>query len=326
LLAIGEIAWRSGRYEEAQQRLEAAIAASEAAGDDEARAEALKHMGTVSHHRGQLDRALAFDRQSLALYESIGNQLGQAALEHNIGVVSRRHSRLDEALAAYERANAIRARIGDQLGLALGLANVAEVHYQRGELEDAYASYERSLEIARVIGWVTGIGISLLGLGATKVELGQLSAGREDIRAALAEYERAGNRTYMIDALRDLAQSYVGDDPAQALSIAGRALALAKEAALDQRGGYMLQVIGLAHLQRGDRDAAIGALEESRQLLSRGEERQEAARTLAALGRAYLLLPADDPRRSDATRLLEDARQTFTELGAALDLRRLESA
>ena len=325
LLAMGEIAWRSGRYDEAQERLEAAVTAAEAAGDDEARAEALKHMGTVSHHRGDLEKALAFDRQSLALYEALGNQLGQAALEHNIGVVSRRHSRLDEARAAYDRANAIRKRIGDQLGLALGLANVAEVHYQRGELAEAYASYERSLAIARSIGWVTGIGMALLGLGATKVELGERTPGREDIREALREYERAGNRTYMIDALRDLAQSYVADDPIEALATATRALSLAREAELTQRSGYMLQVIGLAHLERGARDAAIAALEESRALLSRGDERQEAARTLAALARAYLLLPADDARRAEAPRLLAEARTTFTELGAALDLRRLES-
>ncbi|HEV8671513.1 MAG TPA: adenylate/guanylate cyclase domain-containing protein [Candidatus Limnocylindria bacterium] len=323
LLAMGEIAWRSGHYDEAVVRLEAAIAAAQAANDDDARAEALKHMGTIRHHRGQLEEALAFNRQSLALYEATGDQLGQAALEHNVGVVSRRRSRLDEALAAYERANAIRARIGDQLGLALGLANVAEVHYQRGELAEAYASYARSLEIARTIGWVTGIGMALLGLGATKVELGEREPGRQDILEALREYERAGNRTYMIDALRDLAQSYVDDDPKEALSTAERALALAREAALAQRAGYILQVIGLAHLARGATEPAIVALEESRDLLSRGDERQELARTLAALGRAYSRLPAGDLRRADSRRLLEEARTIFTELSAALDLRRM---
>jgi tetratricopeptide (TPR) repeat protein len=323
LLAMGEIAWRSGHYDEAVVRLEAAIAAAVAANDDDARAEALKHMGTVRHHRGQLEEALAFNRQSLALYEATGDQLGQAALEHNVGVVSRRRSRLDEALAAYERANAIRARIGDQLGLALGLANVAEVHYQRGELTEAYASYARSLDIARAIGWVTGIGMALLGLGATKVELGEREPGRHDILEALREYERAGNRTYMIDALRDLAQSYVADDPKQALVIAERALGLAREAALTQRSGYAQQVIGLARLEAGDIPAAIEALEDSRELLSRGDERQELARTLAALGRAYSRLPAGDLRHADAPRLLEEARTIFSELGAALDLGRL---
>jgi tetratricopeptide (TPR) repeat protein len=168
--------------------------------------------------------------------------------------------------------------------------------------------------------------MGLLGLGATKVDLGERDSGRADIREALREYERAGNRTYMIDALRDLAQSYVADDPIEALSTATRALTLARDAELAQRSGYVLQVIGVAHLRRGDRDAAISALEESRALLSRSAERQETARTLAALARAYSLLPADDPRRADAPRLLSDARTTFTELGATLDLRRIEDA
>lgn len=324
LLAMGEIAWRAGHYDEAVTALTAAVEAATTAADDDARAEALKHLGTVSSRRGELDRALQHHRASLALYESLGDVLGQAALHHNIGVVSRRRNQFDAALISYERANDIRARIGDQLGLALGLANVGEIHYQRGELAEAEERYRRSLEIAQSIGWATGIGMAQLGLGATLSAMNEIDEGTQFIMDALREYERAGNRTYMIDALRDLAQAYLPERPALALEAATRGLAIAREAGLSEAIGFSLQLMGMADLALGDIGAAITALEESREVLERAESRrEEVARTLAALGRAYERLPENDARRAGSGRLLEQARLTLADVGAKLDLQRL---
>jgi hypothetical protein len=49
------------------------------------------------------------------------------------------------------------------------------------------------------------------------------------------------------------------------------------------------------------------------------------ARTLAALGQGYRALPPDDPRRSEAEAVVGEATSIFRELGADLDLRRLEA-
>ena len=67
------------------------------------------------------------------------------------------------------------------------------------------------------------------------------------------------------------------------------------------------------------------ALEEARGLLAGGDDRHELGRTLALLARTYSRLPAADARRGEAAALRDQAVAIFTELGAALDLRRLET-
>jgi len=86
-----------------------------------------------------------------------------------------------------------------------------------------------------------------------------------------------------------------------------------------------LQTLGIVRTARGEVTEAIAALQRSRDLLQAGD-RHELARTLFALARAYAALPAEDRRRSDARALIGEARTIFAELGAALDLRRVESA
>ena len=324
LLALGEIKWRAGEYDEATEHLERAVVNAERAGDDEARAEALKHLGTVNGYKGRLDAALTYEQQSLALYERLGDLVGQAALHNNIGIVRNRQGRFAEAAASYARANAIRERIGDRVGLVLGYVNIGRSQYQRDELAEAEKSYRTALDIARAIGYVSGIAIADTGLGAALVEDVSKDEGRAHLSAALEQHERAANRTYMIDVLRDLAESYLGEDPDAALQTADRALSIAREAGLDAGTAGVLAVAGRARLERGEITDAVAALEESRRLLEGSGEKQDLARTLWGLGVAYRRLPADDRRHADADGLILRGRDMLTELGATLELRRLD--
>ena len=83
-------------------------------------------------------------------------------------------------------------------------------------------------------------------------------------------------------------------------------------------------MLGTVHAQHAEVSAAIAALEHSAEILRGTTERQELARTLAALGRLYRELPKHDRRKVQSDQLLSEARTIFKELGAALDLRRLE--
>ena len=66
-------------------------------------------------------------------------------------------------------------------------------------------------------------------------------------------------------------------------------------------------------------------LERSREILRGTSERQELGRTLATLARGYRTLPPGDSRRSEVEALVGEAETIFRELGAELDLRRLEA-
>jgi hypothetical protein len=171
-----------------------------------------------------------------------------------------------------------------------------------------------------------GIGATGLGLGATKVERGDTAAGIAELEAAVDALGRAGSLGNLVDGLRDLAMGHLADRSPKALAVAERAAEVARGLGLPESEGIALQALGMARAAFGDVAGAVVALTASRALLERLNDRQELARTLAALGRAYARLPESDARRRDAGPLLAEARVIFTELGAALDLRRLGSA
>ena len=325
LLQIGEIRWREGRYADAIASLEEAVADAERARDEGAQAEALKQLGTVHVVSGEKQRGLDFYQRSLALYGAVADVAGQATVLNNTGIALQRLGRYAEALEAYGRSLEMRERIGDPLGIAQTRNNRAEILRLRGDLDGAAADHRAALELWQSIGYAS-VGLARSSLGIVEVERGNAEAARAFLFAAIEELQRAGNRTYLLDPQRHLARAYLIDDPDKALDWAERALAAARELRSIEREGFALQVLGLVHEARGDRDGAIAALESARGILEKTADRHETARTLAALARLYRALPVGDARRAQADALEQEARNVFTELGAALDLRRLDAA
>jgi adenylate cyclase len=325
LLNIADLQFRNGKAEVAIDHLRDALADAERIDDSDAVAEALKQLGTIYGYKGELGQALDYQERSLQAYMRLGDVLGEANVHNNIGRTERRRSRLAAALDAYDKALAIRQRIGDQLGRVHSHGNIAEVHFLRGELEEAETHYRSVMELASSIGYAFGTSAALVGLGATNVARGDATTGIGQLNAAITEFERAGQRTYIVEALRDLTDGYVATGSSLALTAAERGVALARELALPELAAIALQALGSARLAEGDTAGAVEALEEARGALAGGEDRHELGRTLALLARAYARLPATDERRGQAEALRGQAGAIFDELGAALDLRRLKT-
>ena len=326
LLSMADLKFRDGQAERAIDHLNAALADADLIGDDEARADALKQLGTIHAYRGELALALDFQRRSLDAYVKIGDVLGEANVHNNIGRTERRRSRHTEALAAYERALAIRQRIGDQLGRIHSHGNIAEIQFLRGELDEAQHNYQTVMELSRSIGYPLGVCNALVGLGASNVALGRPEDGILQLKEAIDELERAGQRTYIVETLRDLTDGYIAAGSSLALATAERGIQLARELGLPQLIAIALQALGNARLAFGDVAGATAALEESRSLLASGDDRHELGRTLALLARAYERLDRRDSRRAQAGPMRAEARTILKDLGAALDLRRLASS
>jgi class 3 adenylate cyclase/tetratricopeptide (TPR) repeat protein len=323
LLNIADLRFRDGQTELAIRHLTEALGEAERTQDDEARAEALKQLGTIHAYKGELARALDFQERSLDAFVLLKDMLGEANVHNNIGRTERRRSRHAEALAAYERALAIRQRIGDQMGRVHSHGNIAEIHFLRGELNEAQRHYDAAVELSRSIGYAFGVSASLVGLGATSVARGHVEEGIAQLRDAIADFERVGQRTYIVEALRDLTDGYIALRSTLALDAAERGVQLARELDLPELIAIALQALGSARLAAGEPEAAAVALEEARGLLERGDDRHELGRTLALLARVYEYLPDDDARHREAGAIRAQARQILGELGAALDLQRL---
>jgi len=325
LLELGQVYWQQGSYEHSRETLLEAVQRAERAGGDDARADAYKHLGTVASLSGDTATAIDYYGRSLQLYEARGDVSGQANVLNNIGIVHRKQGHYPQALDAHAKALAIRERIGDPLGIGTSRNNLAQIELARGALDEAEADFAAALERWSSIGYAVGVALARTGLGITAVRRQDAEAGREALQRALEEWGQLESRTYQSETERYLAEAFLSTDATRALDWAQRALATARAVQALEQEGIALQVLGTVQATRGETVDSVTALERSREILRGTSERQELARTLAALARSYLALPPGDSRRSEAKPLVAEAQTIFRDLGAELDLRRLEA-
>jgi class 3 adenylate cyclase/tetratricopeptide (TPR) repeat protein len=326
LLELGQVYWQQGSYDASRATLLEAAQRAERTGADDARADAYKHLGTVASLSGDTATAIDYYGRSLQLYEARGDVSGQANVLNNIGVVHRKEGRYPQALQAHAKALAIRERIGDPMGIGTSRNNLAQIELARGALEEAEADFSAALSRWSAIGYAAGIALARTGLGITAVRRGDSPRGRRELARAIEEWGQLGSRTYQSETERYLAEAFLPTDVAAALEWAQRSIATARALQAADLEGIALQVLGTVHASRGETADSLTALERSREILRGTSERHEFGRTLASLARGYLALPPDDSRRTDAQPLLAEAEAIFRELGAELDLRRLETA
>jgi class 3 adenylate cyclase/tetratricopeptide (TPR) repeat protein len=325
LLELAETHWHQGAFNAAIAALEAAIVHAERAEASESLATAYKHLGTVHTLRGELPEGLRWYERSLELFVALDDPSAQSKVLNNIGSAHQRQARYPEALDALGRSLEIKRRLGDPLGIGAAQNNLGQVYRLLGDLDRAQAEYSGSLEQFEIVGVATGIALAHSGLGSTALDRGDRATAREHFLIELAESERLGQRASLFEPQRNIALTYVAEDLDLALQWAERALASARAAGVAEQEALALQVLGIVWTARGKPAEAITALEAGRALLPAGD-RHELARTIVALARAYRALPANDPRRTQSAPLLSQARATFAELGAALDLQRLEES
>lgn len=138
LRARGLSALRAGRYDDARELFERALAQ---APDDPA---LHSNLGSAWHLQGELDRAFAAHGRALALVRAANppDAAQMAWCHYNLGAVNDALGRLDEARAAYERALAARP------DTPAAIENLGTVLQRLGDLDGAERAYRELIERA----------------------------------------------------------------------------------------------------------------------------------------------------------------------------------
>ncbi|PJF46259.1 MAG: hypothetical protein CUN48_14710, partial [Candidatus Thermofonsia Clade 3 bacterium] len=238
LSRIGEIALLEGDIDEAEQYYRRALtllsgadrrerlsadesratlpSASDAAGLDSLRAQALLGLGVVMRQRGHYDEAAAMLTEALRLYEQEGNQPEVATALTRLGGVAYLRRNFPEALAAWEKALAIRRTIGDREGEGSSLLNIAQVHTSLGDYAAALPLLHQALDIQRTVGnrWWENAVWNALGIIALTV--GDYAEARRCLTTAERLSASVGDESGVAIARFNLAQveRECGDDAA----------------------------------------------------------------------------------------------------------------
>jgi tetratricopeptide (TPR) repeat protein len=128
-----QILMEAGRYEEADNRYEFALAATRHVIDKQLEGLLLQNQGILAHYRGQLERASRLCRQALQLFHGAGDQ-GEIMRTCNLlGTNEQKAGRLSEARAWYEKSREMAVKLKDQIGLGQVAQNIGTVWQEEGD-------------------------------------------------------------------------------------------------------------------------------------------------------------------------------------------------
>ncbi len=302
----------TGRYVEALQCVENALAICRAQADRAGEADALDRMGLILWQSSRFHEALSCHEQALAIWRAINDRHGEAdALGH--GAMSLWHtSRYGDALKCLGKALLIYREIGDTRGEGRSLNNIADVQQHLGFYAEALDRYQQALVISRDIGDRQGEAISLNNIGNICQRTGRHEESLSYYRKALSIYRDIGDRRCEADALNNIGAAFQRlGHYSEAFVHHEKALILAHELAEPYQEARSLSNMGNARLRNREYTSAAddyrAALELSLQI---DDPYQEA---LAHEGLGSVLLHTEG--KAAARRLWQQALDLFERIG-----------
>jgi tetratricopeptide (TPR) repeat protein len=314
---LGRVLAHLGQATEATQRLRQGLALLPPE-PSRLRISALGNLGNIYCVQGDVENGLEHYRQVLAEAEALNDFWAMGEVWINLGIELRLAGRWAEALEQFEVAYQQAERLGSadqQMRAALSLGNL---YLRQGDWDLAQHHLLKSRQLAQTRGWKARQLYVIIALA-------ELYLRREDwapLEGLWAEALRFSEETGVREPLPELHVQRVAvylrqNTPAEALTEAEHALALARELNDEVAQGLSLRALGQAHWATGQQAAATTAYQHSLELLT-DRDPYEAAHTQLSWGVDHWV----SGDSAQTATLLRQALTTFQRLGARRDTER----
>jgi len=189
---LGLVLLLLGRYDDAMRRLDQALVLFQRLGDPTGQGQVLNNMGLALVRQGSLGESLDFMQQSLVLFRVTNDRPRQGYALNDIGVVFRRLGRRVEALEQHGEALLVAREAGDRALEAAALNGMGVVNLLEGGLKSALTYHQKALDIAVAIGDRYEQAQALEGLGDVYYRQTRTIVAREHWGRALLVYIELG--------------------------------------------------------------------------------------------------------------------------------------
>ena len=197
--AMGQIAFRMGRYDETRAQAERGLALAVTVNDAEQITLSLSLRAKWLHASGQLEQARLHYEQACAVARTLASPFWLGAALNNLAELHRGVGQLDAAQACYEEAIAISRRLQSPEGTFVPLCNLARLSVAAGKLERARTLLLESLHLA-ADAELKGMGEDLLEVtaGLASARQAYTTAARFS-GAAMARMQAGGSQREPVD-------------------------------------------------------------------------------------------------------------------------------
>jgi DNA-binding SARP family transcriptional activator/Flp pilus assembly protein TadD len=227
LTNLGLADWRQGRYQQAADHFENALALFRAVGDWAGETRALGNLGLVDSQQGRYQVAATHFRQVLVLCRQAGDQAGETRALVNLGLADLRRSCHQQAGDHFRQALTLSRQNGDRTAQAYALSNLGALDMREGRYQQAADHHQQALALFREIGDRPGEANTLNGLGELLLATGRPGDSRIRHIMALSVASPTGERYEQARAHDGLASAcHAAGDHSQARRHWQQALAL----------------------------------------------------------------------------------------------------
>lgn len=289
---------RAATLERAEDRCQKALIEARMLAGLRGEAKALACLGEVIYSRGgNLEPALAMQRDAEAAWARVGNLSGVAQARLSQGYLYSDLRRFDEARQAFDGARSIWEGIGDRRGLAITLVADARLLERRGEYQVSLDKYQQALELLEPIGDAVWQGSCLAGLATIHQFLSDYPRALAYFQKALQFAQASGQKVFAMDMLTAVGNAHLASgDEAAAIAWFERAFKLAVELENPRWQAWTLKYIGAAHLSRRSAVSAQRSFRRALDLVNGLNEKWLEAEALSGLGETFELM--DQPDRA----------------------------
>ena len=323
-----------GRWSEAADLHQSAVAAAAATGDLQGEADALCDLGRVRHATGDYRAAAELYEQALAIHQKLGDRHGEANDLHELGRIRLLTGEIREAAGLHERAlDAFRA-LGDRLGEARALCDLGRARHSSGDSPAAVELSQQVLDLYRAMGDRRGEAAALHDLAFVLDETGDRDSAGRFYQEALTIYQDLNSVQGVANTLRGLGRvRHAAGDHRGAAELHQRSLDACREAGSSHGEADSLRGLGRAREALGENHEAVPLYQQALALYQeigsrRGEtstlidlaaltERTVGPGAALPLHQQALALARDTDNPPEQARALEGAARCAHALGLA---------
>jgi class 3 adenylate cyclase/tetratricopeptide (TPR) repeat protein len=323
---IGWIDFRRGNLDQSETVLLEALPLAEEAGQLDVVASVLNRLAAIYWQRDILEQAARYLMRSLVLREQIGDVVAVARSYNNLGLLGWKQGDLIGALDNFNHSYKLQANLGDVEGLIVLNTNMGLIALDRGNLENAKQHFQDALESAGEIGHFFHVCMARMHLTLLNVYAENWGKVLEHGQLGLVGFQELGVQDNQVDLYVMMGWAYRGLGDQQRLDATLQRVTelLAEETSRavgpTEGEGRAQRLFGWIARDRNDLSGARQALEKSVLIFKQIGNRIEQSRVLVDLAGVLKASGENEP----AVQLLSEARSTFEQIGASLELERLQ--
>ena len=203
---LGLTAFHAGRYQEAIERYEEALALARRVDNHFHQSRLLTSVGAVYDMQGEYSRGRSVYLQALRIAQGLHEPFGEFVARHNLAVLLSRLGAYEEAERHYEQVLRYRRETGERFGLCMVLLNYGLLFKHLEDYERALALHQEALNLAQDAGFTSQEGLAWARLGQDWEQLCRWEEARAAYRRALAIHRQLEQEHWAVEVQAGLAR------------------------------------------------------------------------------------------------------------------------